>query len=109
MALFTTVSKNIDFLRWKFGAHKVLSDKLKGVASWAQISRFATAEDIPSPSTATAIESSLGLPIGWCNRDNLALMELSIQDYDLVTAVIRCKPSLKAALSALLESLNEEV
>ena len=107
MAMFTTVSKNIDFLRWRYGTHEALSERLNGVASSKELSAFANAANAPSEALMRDVESSLKLPAGWCSRDNIALTELSPQDFDLVALVLACKPGLKSSLAALLTSVRD--
>ena len=107
MSLFTTSSKNIDFLRLLFGTHDALAEKLKEVLNSSQLSKFATAEAVPDDATISAIERSLKLPPGWVLRDNRAFTQLDALDYELVASVLACKPSMKRSLQALITCLHE--
>ena len=109
MAMFTIVSKNIDFLRWKYGTHEALSERLKDVVGWNELSAFANASAVPSAAVMQGVESSLKLPPGWGSRDNLVFTELSPQDYELATLAVSCKPSIKTSLVALLTAVRDGV
>lgn len=105
----TKISKNLDFLRWKFGTHEALAERLKGIVNWNQLSKYATAGTVTETGTIRAIESRLKLPVGWCERDNFAFTELSVEDHELVSAVLKCTPATKAALQELLRAMRAEI
>ena len=107
MSFSNTVSKNFDFLRWRKGTHKELVKQLNGAASWNQISQFALAQKAPSAYDLKAIEDAASLPVGWCNRDNFAFMDIPQSDYDLLISVLRCRPEVRASLHQFLKSLDE--
>ncbi len=108
MALFTTFSKNIDFLRLLFGSHEALAKRLTGILNSNQLSKYATADAVPDAATISSVEQCLKLPPGWALRDNRAFAMLGAQDYELVSSVLTCKPAVKRSLQALLTSLREE-
>lgn len=105
----TTISKNIDFLRWKTGTHKELAEKLEGVINGTRLSQYAQDDRTPEAKTTQAIENKLNLPSGWCDRDNLAFTQLSATDYELVSSVLVCKPAMKRALRELVLAVREEI
>ncbi len=107
MAVFTELSRNINFLRHSSGTHNGLAAQLKGVLNSNQLSRYANAESVPDDATLNAIETKLNLPQGWCRRDNLAFTQLDEIDHKLVTLLLASKLSTRVALAALLQSIRE--
>ena len=108
MALFTIISKNFQFLRLLYGTHSALAEKLRGVLSSNNLSKYAAADVVPDDVTISVIERTLKLPPGWVSRDNRAFMQLDAHDYELVASVLACSPAVKRSLQALLTSLREE-
>lgn len=103
------VAKNIDLLRHLHGGHKELACRLKGVASWNQVSEFALGKTLPSELILDQIESSLSLPQGWTRRDNIAALSLKSDQFELLMNILRLDSSVRVALCGLvLEIVNSK-
>ncbi|MBK8760075.1 MAG: hypothetical protein IPM03_06500 [Sulfuritalea sp.] len=103
----TTISTNVDFLRWKYGTHKALASRLKGVVNWKELSDYALGNAKLGPGVAASIEIKLNLPSGWIKRENISLTELSAEDYELVSNVLSSSPQVKSALLGLLKAVRD--
>ena len=103
----TTVSTNVDFLRWKYGTHKALAARLKAIVNWKELSDYALGNAELGPGRAASIEMTLNLPSGWIQRDNISLTALSVEDYELVSSVLSSSPQVKSALLGLLKAVHD--
>ena len=100
---------NINFLRWKYKTHEALTEKLQGIVNWNDLSKFALGDKPIPKSVAKEIESRLGLPEGWLERENLALITLPNKDHALVTNLLSAKPKVREAIGMLLHGLDENI
>ena len=107
MEKLTTISTNVDFLRWKYGTHKALASRLKAIVNWKELSDYALGNAELGSGRAASIEMTLSLPSGWIQRDNISLTELSVEDYELVSSVLSSSPQVKSALLGLLKAVHD--
>jgi hypothetical protein len=91
-------SRNLDLLRWLYGTHKAMSKKLSRIANPAYLSEMATNKRQIGNGTAREIEETLDLPVGWMDRDNVALLLMPTVDSQIHTAIADCSEPAKAGL-----------
>jgi hypothetical protein len=100
-------SRNLDFLRWKYGTHEALQKELDGILNWNELSEYALGKKQMSPYRISTIEERLSLPKGWIERDNLSLLEISETDFALFKKIKESKQGVKEALIQLISSISE--
>ena len=104
--LKTTRAFNFDLLRHLHGGHKALSKKLEGIANWKYISDYAMGGRPISDYIARAIESRIGFPRLWLDRDNASVLKSSTDDFESFVLVRRSTPEIRAAMRTLLQHAN---
>ena len=82
----STRSRNLDLLRWYHYGNENLSSKIsRVVTNRTYVSKMCT-DDMPiGDITARAIESVLGLPNGWLDRNTVVMVEMNELDWELHT------------------------
>ena len=94
------VRDNFSLLRWIYGTHEALVEKVGGTSAWKKLSAYVLGNDIPASYERQSIEQKLNLPSGWTSRKNKALLKLSEEDFALVELVLRLDTKTKKALKA---------
>lgn len=98
----TIRSRNLDLIRWLNSGHQPVVKKLIGLTNSAYISQMALGERPIETSNARSIETLLGMPKGWMDRDNVAIIQMQELDYALHEKVARLSEEGKKGLLALL-------
>lgn len=83
----TTRSENLDLIRHLNITHKNTATKLAGVTNENYIGKMARGEMEIIDYDARKIEKVLGLPDGWMDRDNLALLNMSKVDFAIYSCL----------------------
>jgi hypothetical protein len=94
------IQENFSLLRWSNGTHEALVDKVGGPSASKKLSDYVLGNDTPAPYERQSIEHKLNLPNGWTSRNNKALLELSEEDFALVSLVLRLDAKTRKALKA---------
>lgn len=102
----TTRSKNLDLIRWLNFGHENTAKKLISLTNANYLSKMATGDMEISDHNARSIESTLKMPAGWLDRDNLALINMSAIDSDVFQAMKDIPDDAKVALLAFIRSLQ---
>ena len=103
----TTRSTNLDLIRWLNAYHKTTAKKLAAVITNDNyLSQMANGERPIDDGIARKIEKTLTLPVGWMDRDNLALLKMAPSEFDLYRMVARYPDETKLALASFLSSLQ---
>lgn len=97
-------SRNLDLIRWLNHGHEHTANKLAVVTNSNYLSRMATGDMEISDEMASQIESTLNLPSGWLDRDNVGLINICALDFDIQRLVggysVEAKKGLLAFISA---------
>jgi len=102
----STVARNFDLLRWKYGTHKALQKRLQKHVSWQGLSDLALGRKTPANDLLRSVERELSLPAGWFERDNVSLAILPSDEYALMTRYRALGPKERRALLAVAEALS---
>jgi hypothetical protein len=105
----TTRSKNLDLIRWLNLGHENTAKKLASLTNANYLSKMATGDMDMSDNNARSIESTLKMPTGWLDRDNLALINMTAIDSEIYQASKALTETSKAALLAFVRTLKPEV
>ena len=101
------IRTNFSLLRWMNGTHEALVEKVGGSSAWKKLSDYVLGNDTPSQYERQSIESKLSLPKGWTSRNNESLLALSVEDFELVQAIVKLDPKTKRALRAFATAAGE--
>ena len=107
MANGNNVTTNFGLLRWMNGTHKALVTRLGPTSTWNHISDYVIGHSVPDENIRHKIEAKLGLPKDWTSRDNLALIRVNADDYDLINKIVSLDSQIKKAVLAFCISLEE--
>lgn len=102
----TTRSRNLDLIRWLNYGHDSTAKKLSHITNTNYVSKMATGDMEISDRRARLIEKAVDLPVGWMDRDNIAILKMTpieAQIYQLVSTLPEEK---KSALLKLLAPEN---
>lgn len=104
----TTRSKNLDLIRWLNFGHENTAKKLISLTNANYLSKMATGNMEISDHNARSIESSLKMPSGWLERDNLALINMTAIDSDIYQATKELPDAAKTALLTFVRALKAD-
>jgi len=96
---------NLDLIRWLNYGHKNTAKKLSIVTNANYLSKMATGDMEIGDQEARTIEKTLTLPVGWLDRDNIAMLNLSATEFELHQLVIHLPNESRVALLGFLSSL----
>ena len=102
----TVVSTNFDFLRWKYGTHKALQRRLQDLVSWNDLSAFALGNKAPSDALMRKIEVELKLQNGWLERDNIELLNIQNESYEMLRILEKLGHKERKAVFGLVAALG---
>lgn len=103
----TTVrSKNLDLLRWLNHTHEFTAEKLAHITNSNYLSKMALGQMEITDHMAQEIEKALGVGEGWLDRENIAILNMSSDDFRLIQLVSRYSEKSKESLFAFLSSLK---
>jgi hypothetical protein len=94
----TIRSRNLDLIRWLDYGHKHTAKKLDSITNTNYLSKMATGEMEISDRKARSIEKTLGFPVGWLDRDNVALVMTTATDFELHRLLVDYPEDAKAGL-----------
>jgi len=100
-------SRNLDLIRGIFHGHQSVLKQLAGFTNSTYLSQMAWGKRPIDDAQARTIESKMGLPKGWMDRDNIRALHTSDSDYTLCEKVVRLPDAKKQALLALLSESPE--
>ncbi len=103
----TTRSTNLDLIRWLNYGHENTAKKLSAVTNTNYLSKMATGDMEISDQAARTIEKTLELPVGWLDRDNIAMLNLSPTEFELRQLVANLPNESKVALLGFLSSVQK--
>ena len=104
----TTRSKNLDLIRWLNFGHENTAKKLISLTNANYLSKMATGDMEISDHNARSIESTLKMPSGWLDRDNLALINMTAIDSDIYQATKELPDEAKIALLTFVRVLKTD-
>tara|TARA_R110002072_G_scaffold139621_8_gene283408 strand:+ start:1379 stop:1696 length:318 start_codon:yes stop_codon:yes gene_type:complete len=83
----TIRSTNLDLIRWLNYGHESTANKLSALTNANYLSKMATGDMAIDDEMARSIESTLELPPGWMDRDNLGVLKMPVEAYKLSEAI----------------------
>lgn len=102
----STRSRNLDLIRWLNHGHENTAKKLASVTNANYLSKMATGDMEISDRKARTIEKALDLPVGWMDRENVAMLKMPATEFQLYQTVSRYHDEAKAALLNFLSSVR---
>jgi hypothetical protein len=102
----TTRSQNLDLIRWLNFGHENTAKKLINLTNANYLSKMATGDMEITDHMARNIELTLNMPVGWLDRDNLSLINMSALDSELCQAASSLSDASKTALLTLIRTLS---
>lgn len=104
MGEYTVISRNFMYLRTVFfGTHKNAVVRMNPYVSSGQLTAYCLAYKEPTLRQMRALESHLGLPVGWLERDIQALSQIPENSLNLLQLLLQ-QPSCKTeAIKTLLD------
>lgn len=90
-----------------FGHERTAKKLASVISNAAYLSKMATGDMEISDRKARSIEKELSLPIGWMDRDNVAVLRTSAEDMAVLTSLSHLNPQVKLKLASFLSSLSE--
>lgn len=103
----TTRSRNLDLIRWLNYGHENTSKKLSHITNSNYVSKMATGDMEISDRRARSIEKAIELPIGWMDRDNIAILQMTPIEAKIQLLVTALPEEKQAALLKLLMPATE--
>ena len=103
----TTRSKNVDLIRWLNNGHENTVKRLKYVTNSTYLSKMALGDMDVGDRKARSIERSLGMPVGWLDRDNVAALNMSADEFELLQRLSSLQPEARTALLQFLSSVTQ--
>lgn len=94
----TIRSRNLDLIRWLDCGHKHTVKKLDSITNANYLSKMATGEMEISDLKARSIEKAIDFPVGWMDRDNVALIMTTAIDFELHRLLANYPEDAKAGL-----------
>jgi len=79
---------------------------LSAVTNSNYLSKMATGDMDISDRKARTIEKTLGFPMGWLDRDNIAVVKMTATEFDLHQRINQISDESKVALRAFLLSVQ---
>ena len=104
----TIRSQNLDLARYLRGGHEALCKKLSNFTNAAYISQMATGQREISDHDMMRIEEILTLPKGWLDRNNLDLLQIPPNTYQLHQRIAKLSRLQQEALANLLSDAPTE-
>lgn len=90
--------KNLYLLRFFYETMGSVAKELNGIANESALIRMGQGKKEVSDATARSIESRLGLPEGWMDRDNEKILRMSPTDHQLLLRAALLPEAKKRAL-----------
>ncbi len=103
----TIRSRNLDLVRWLNYGHVNTAKKLALVTNANYLSKMATGDMEIGDRKARNVEKTLELPVGWMDRDNVALLKMTPTEFEIHRLVAKYPDDTKAALATFLSSLKQ--
>ena len=104
----TIRSTNLDLIRWLNHGHESTADKLSALTNANYLSKMATGDMAIDDKMARSIESTLELPQGWMDRENLRILKMSAEAYQLSEATRELPLRWQRAMLKLLSDRDED-
>lgn len=98
----TTRSRNLDLIRWLNFGHENTAKKLVSITNANYLSKMATGDMEISDRKARSIERATELPLGWLDRDNIAMLKMTPLECQIHQLVSQLSQEKQSALLALL-------
>ena len=98
----TTRSRNLDLIRWLNFGHETTAKKLVSLTNANYLSKMATGDMEIGDRKARSIERATELPLGWLDRDNIAMLKMTPLESQIHQLVSELPQEKKSALLALL-------
>jgi hypothetical protein len=98
----TIRSTNLSLARYMNFGHNNTAHKVRRVVNSNYLSKMALGQMELGNYTAREIESALGYPLGWLDRDNRKLLKLTGEQYKLLSLVLDLTLPKQHALTTLL-------
>ena len=102
----TTRSKNLDLIRWLQGGHNNAAYRLECVTNSSYVSMMARGEREIRDYMAKSIETTLGLPERWMDRDHVEILNMSSLDWEVHTQILALSDTYKKCLLMFLAALK---
>ena len=102
----TIRSKNLDLIRWLRGGHNQIASRLERITNSSYVSLMARGEREIQDYTAKNIETTLGLPERWLDRDHVEILNMSSLDWEVHTQLLSLPDASKVNLLAFLNSIK---
>jgi len=99
-------SDNLRLLRAYMNAHQDNFVAMLGIGSQSNYSKMETGDSLLDEVAARRIESDLGLPIGWLERNNGDAIFLSNDEFQLIKAIRQSPPEATLALTEAVKKLR---
>jgi hypothetical protein len=102
----SNVATNFDLLRWRYGTHKALQERLQKLLTWNQLSVYALGKNEPPQELLRKIEAELKLPNNWFERDNVAAMTAPQEAHLVLSSYLALTDRERKAVAGLLSALS---
>lgn len=103
----TTVrSRNLDLIRWLNYGHENTAKKLSHITNSSYVSKMSTGDMEISDRRARSIEKAVELPVGWLDRDNVAILKMTPIEAQIQIFVATLPEEKQSALLKLLTPDN---